>query len=118
MRAFGSSRRPFDEYVKSTPMPPSTSERESRRVAPARSESAYSSSLRSFNTVANRLSSTARWWKVSAPRLSCPTVRAWSSTAARSSPSVLTRATSAPVEESRTTIAPSPSDGVHHPSRT
>ncbi len=75
-RAFGSSRRPLDEYVNSTPIPPSTSAKESRTVEPEALESSYSSSRCSFSTVAICLSNIARWWKVSAPRLRCPTVRA------------------------------------------
>ena len=113
-RALGISRRALPEYENSTPMPPSMSTQESAFVAPVRADSAYSSSLRSVSARAICLSSTARSWKVSAPMLACPTVRAYSSAAPRSSPAVLTRVTGSPVEASRTSVASGSSAGVHH----
>ena len=97
-------------------MPPSMSTHESCFVAPVRLESSYSSALRSVSASAICLSSTARWWKVSTPSEACPTVRAYSSAAPRSRPSVETRATTSPVEASRTSVADAAAaaSGVHH----
>ena len=112
----GSPRRPRLANTARVPMAPSMSTAESRRVAPVRADSAYSSSRAWVSTPATALTSGTRSAKVSARSAGPPTSRAWRTAAATSTPARETRATGTPVTASRTG-SPAPAGRCHAPAR-
>jgi hypothetical protein len=92
---------------------PSTSNRASYSVDPARADSVKL--LRCSRSIEpSDLSSAARWWNVSSRSAGPPVRRPYSSAAAMSMPADETRATSSPVTASNAG-RPSPAGATHAP---